>query len=297
MQYSEDFGFLEYPKLLEFEGGKIVPFADFTERYAALKKCINKDGFYYPPQIKEVRLDPKTLEPKSTLPHSQKPASVFRLPPSHKLYINDLSAENDRTDAALIIYLLGFFFRTRLQFCDLRFDGKVPLKGIKSFIYRDDVLSDFVSHTYRVWKLWSSDQRRRFINIVYMHCKARSCEWDWDAFIYRYMVFDAIYKFHTELGNPKINNHISRLVGLCEHYSIRFEMSVLTKIYKLRNELFHEALWDDSTPGYKGGEAYLNAIWLDKLTSRLIVCITGYKNEYSKSGWWAFGWEKFDKSK
>lgn len=132
-----------------------------------------------------------------------------------------------------------------------------------------------------------------------MHGKASSCEWAWDEFIYRYMVFDAIYKFYSLLVDKRANSHKERVVFLCKKFSIPYpkkdDEDIVAKIVKLRNDLFHEALWDSATPGLQDSEAYLAAKWLGKLNARLITAVSGYNNKYSKSPWWFFGWEYFDK--
>ncbi|WP_141699087.1 hypothetical protein [Candidatus Thiosymbion oneisti] len=128
-----------------------------------------------------------------------------------------------------------------------------------------------------------------------MHGRAKSCDWEWDSFIYQYIVFDAIYKFHVLTGQNKIQGHKNRLYGLCNFYGIKYEAKHIENIYRLRNDLFHEALWNGSTPGYSIGDARLSAKWLENLNSRLIVSLAGYKNGFSSSGWWFFGWQLFEK--
>jgi hypothetical protein len=70
---------------------------------------------------------------------------------------------------------------------------------------------------------------------------------------------------------------------------------VLNKMYDLRNQLFHEALWNNQTPGQGSSDARLIEKWLAKMNDQLIVAITGYKNKFTGRGWWSFGWRPFDK--
>jgi hypothetical protein len=300
MTFSDLFGFLNYPDTLEFDGVRIEPVIEFHEGLKYIEKFANLDGYIYPPMIKSVELDLTTMEPVSDVPKSDKPASLFSLPASHSLNIdNPLSKDNLRHgDAGLLVHLLAFFFGTRLQFSDWRFDGKVPTKRMNNFLHASDVPSNFISHVYQHWRKLPNDLRTRYVNILYMHGRARSCEWEWDAFIYQYMVFDAIYKFYELSGNKKISSHKKRLESLCRHYEIPYDVAQLDRIYKLRNELFHEALWDGGTPGlqYSDSDTHLTAKWLERLNSRLIVSISDYRNDYTRSGWWFFGWESFGNS-
>lgn len=245
--------------------------------------------------IKQVKLDPSTKEPIRDIPKSDIPALLFSLPASHSLHIdNPLEKGNPRIgDAGLLVHLLAFFFGTRLQFWDWHFDGRVPIRRVTKFVHASDVTSNFVSHIYQQWKKLPDHLRTRYINILYMHGKVRSCEWEWDAFLYQYMVSDAIHKFYELSGNQKIRKHRDRLRSLCEHYGVPHEKDQLDTICTLRNDLFHEALWGGTTPGFQQGSSYLAVKWLERLNSRLIVAMLDYSNDYTKSGWWFFGWEHF----
>jgi hypothetical protein len=304
MSISESFGFLKYHNSIEFDGGSIEPTDLFQSGLEWIEKNENKDGFLYPPQIRThtqaIDLETGQIGEPQFVPNSRKPSPVFRLPASHILRIdNPLDKENIRfEDAGLLIHLLGFIFGTRLQFSNWRFDGKVPTK-YKNNISKD-ILSHFISYVYRKWKVLNLEQRKYYINILYMHGKARSCEWEWDEFIYQYMVFDAIYRFYVMLGNNEIKGHKQRLIDLCQHFNLKKDDDKLDKIYKLRNDLFHEALWYRDTPGLKKihSDSHLMPKCLERLNSQLIVAIIGYQNNYSKSASWSdlyFKHETFDK--
>lgn len=134
-----------------------------------------------------------------------------------------------------------------------------------------------------------------------MHGKAKSCEWEWDEFLYQYMVFDAIYRLYVKLGNTEITGgHKKRLVGLCSRFNIENDPVRIERIYALRNDLFHEALWCSGTPGLQKiqSDSHLIPKCLERLNSQLIVAIIGYKNNYSMSASWSdlnFRGEAFDK--
>lgn len=296
MSIHEEFGFLVYPRELSFDGGVLKPQDNYEDGLKYIEEYGNRDGYLYPPEIVTTTCDIKTWEPVSEVPNSRRPASTFQMPASHHLTIkNPLSRENARLeDAGLVIHLLAFFFGTRLQFSDWRFDGKVPIKPTNSFLYGPEAPADFLSRVYEAWRAWTPELRKRYINILYVHGKAKSCEWEWDAFLYQYMVFDAIYRFYVMSGGAEITGHKNRLIGLCGHFEIKQSDKHIDDIYALRNGLFHEALWDGNTPGFGLGEAYHSVRWLERLNSRLIVAIAGYNNKFIKTGWWFMGWQSFD---
>ena len=296
MPFSERFGFLNFPKPLFFKGGMIEPLDNFSKAQEYVDATTHQDGFCYPPLSKTVELDPKTMEPVKDIPNTERPARVFNMPMSHRIVIDDpVNGENLRNeDAALIVHLLAFLFGTRLQFSGWRFDGKVPIRSTMNIFLSDKAASGFVSYVYQKWKSWTEDQRKRFVNILFMKQKAHSCEWEWDAFLYQYMVLDAIYHLHVLLGNNAVRQS-DRLRVMSEHYSIQYMEDRAKKIADLRNSFFHEALWDGATPGFGSSRSFHEQIWLGKLNARLIVAITGYQNEFSRSSWWTFGTNIFDK--
>jgi hypothetical protein len=135
MTFSDLFGFLSYLETLEFDGGRIEPVLDFQEGLRFIEKFENLDGYIYPPTIKSVELDLATMDHVRNIRKSDKPANLFSLPASHSLKIaNSLSGDKLRYgDSGLLVHLLAFFFGTRLQFSDWRFDRKVPTKRMNSF--------------------------------------------------------------------------------------------------------------------------------------------------------------------
>lgn len=304
MPVSELFGFLNHPDIIEFDGGKIIPTDSFRQGLEFINKFINQDGNFYPGLTRQYT---QTLESdqKEFVPNSERPALVFQLPASHSIYIErPLNERNVRyEDAGLLIHLIGFLFETRLQFSDWRFDGKVPIKCKKYFSFSADVPSIFLSHVYQKWKTLDSKLRILYINILFMHGKAKSCDWQWDEFLYRYMVFDAIYNFATEgkkavkiMQNGKSISvtHKLRFKYLCDNFGIHYDNEEqFEEIYDLRNDLFHEGLWDGWMPGlslHNSNYPYRILKKLERHNSRLIVAISDYK----QSSFWCFGLEPFD---
>lgn len=283
-----------------------MPTDSFQDDLNHIEKHENRDGYFYPPQVtsftRSIDFESGEFKEPQAIPNSKKPSPVFSLPASHILHIKEpLDEQNIRNeDAGLIIHLLGFVFGTRLQFHDWRFDGKVPTKYKNYLFYPHDVISHFISHVYKRWKKFNPEERKYYTNILYMHGKAKSCEWEWDEFIYQYMVFDAIYRFYVMLGNQEIKGHKHRLEGLCKHFNIKHESGRINEIYDLRNNLFHEALWYNHAPGLKKKQSHSHLIpkCLERLNSQLIVAIIGYNNNYSMSASWSelyFRGETFDK--
>ena len=65
--------------------------------------------------------------------------------------------------------------------------------------------------------------------------------------------------------------------------------TVMTKMVDLRNDLFHEALWDAGQPGLASrvGVAHADHLW--RINDRLLFVLAGYTGDYVKIPWWHIG--------
>ena len=294
-----EFGFLINPLQGEFLGITITPLHDHANRLEAIQKDSNRDGFYYPPQIATYNVDLKTNKRKNKVAHSERPASLFFLPSSHQITIqNPICKDGEKgTDEALIVFLLAYIHGTRLMPTQWKFDGRVPIKSVNNIYITGSTTFHFLEHVYTWWKALSENQRIKFVNILYVFNRARSLEWEWDAFLHQYIVFDALYDLHHEFNPPSQRPKLKeRFNILCEEYSV-FNEDLVNRIYSTRNDLFHEGMWVDSTIGFGSPdkEAYQLPYHLARLNAQLICGITGYKNQYTRLPWWVMGTLEFDK--
>lgn len=298
---SSEFGFLLKPLKAEFMGISFAPLDDYAKRLEAIKKSSNIDGFYYPPQIAKYTVDQLTDNIKDKIEQTDRPASVYFLPSSHTITIENpvLTDKELGTDEALIVYLLAYLYGTRLQPCKWKFDGRVPIKPTNNIYITDKTCLHFMEHVYSWWRNLTGIQRTKFVNMLYVYTRANALEWDWDAFLHQYMVFDALYNLHLEF-NPdiKASTHKERFNIMCTQYSVSNE-DLIDGIYGARNNLFHEAMWVKSTIGFGSPDrdAYQLPRYLSELNAQIICAITGYKNEYARSPWWTQQKLEFDKMK
>jgi hypothetical protein len=294
-----EFGFLQKPLKGDFLGISFSPLADHAERLELLKKGSNIDGFYYPPQIAKYHVDPPTDSIKEKIAQTDRPASVYSLSPSHTITIeNPVSIDKEPcSDEALIVFLLAYLYGTRLMPSQWKFEGRVPIKPVNNFYISDTTTLHFLEYVYSWWKSLTKTQRIKFVNILYVYTRATSLEWDWDAFLHQYMVFDALYNFHIELRPTKrAKNHQDRFNILCNEYSVSNE-DLVNRIYSARHNLFHEAMWIESTIGFgsPNNDTYQLPQYLSALNSQIISGITGYQNQYIHTEWWTRQMLDFDK--
>lgn len=286
------FGFLCEPIDASFAGVHIEPLPDHPQRLKWYKKHSNVDGFFYPPQIATYtqRVDGSRGR---KVPRTSRPASVFQLPASHTLSIAaPLHSACPHSDAALIIHLLAFIFGTRLQFEEWRFDGRVPTDCTLAASITTPVRVHFVQEAYAWWKALPSKLRTHAVSLFYAFNRANSTEWEWDAFYQHYMVFDGLFHLHAEMtAVRKKIVHKERFAVLCASYGIPYNDQLVKKLYCARNQLFHEAMWADAMIGHRGAaqDTYYYPHHLARLNARILCAITGYRNSFTSSVWWAMG--------
>jgi hypothetical protein len=195
-----------------------------------------------------------------------------------------------KKDGAFLMYLLGYLFGYRLQFQGWWFDGRVNMKKSHNIVFTDDVASQFISTGYANWKTWSPDAQRLFTNILYMNSRIEMYEWDWERFMIAYMVFDACYKHAKNMNEVKPCPHSDRIEVMAKRFGLFFEGSLSSKIVDLRNDLFHEALWDGGQPCHSGGQDSFNLTECVRgINNRLIPALLGFSTDYIKSRWGLLG--------
>jgi hypothetical protein len=85
MIISDLFGFLDYASQIKFDGGQVMPAANFDNACKWITKYKNKDGFIYPPLEHRVKFDKLNGKRGKKIPNTERPSLLHRLPPSHVL--------------------------------------------------------------------------------------------------------------------------------------------------------------------------------------------------------------------
>ncbi|MBM4273334.1 MAG: hypothetical protein FJ134_02575 [Deltaproteobacteria bacterium] len=290
------FGFLRYEYTIEFDGGTVTLLPFYKESEAWVDEYLHEDGFLYPPLVSKYRCDPVTLKPIEKIPKTQRPANLHRIPPSHELILTGKKEDDDlrKESGAFIIYLLSYLFGTRLQFYDWWFDKRVPIEKTHAISFQNETVEDFLSYSILNWKSWNDNERKSFINLLYMHSRSPSYDWEWESFVIEYMVFDGLFSLAESLGifnsRKRIIRHKDRITLICNIFEIPINDTFVDQIIRLRNELIHNAIWDGGMPCSSGShEAHLRVINLRRLNQRLIPAILQYKTPYIRTGWWYLG--------
>ena len=111
-------------------------------------------------------------------------------------------------------------------------------------------------------------------------------EWDWERFAINYMVFDACYRHAESIASVRSPSHADRFQTLFSKYDLYFNADKAQEIVDLRNNLFHEALWDNGQPCNAGGQTSFDLTeFLWAINQRLIPALLGHSTEYIKARW------------
>jgi hypothetical protein len=298
-----EFGFLANPVSANFSEFSISPVEDHAANLEWINGNTHTGGYYYTPTVATCERSPDAGLPRQIGNLIERPAQSFHLPSSHTLIVRDGLVTYPRVDndESLIIYALAFIFGTRLQRSEWRFDGRVPIMRQDSFSINDDIALDFVLHTYNWGRGQNEDVRMRLLSILHSYSRACSIEFEWDSFPVHYMVFDALFKLQgclTPISKKGLPSHKQRFNYFLEKYGIAHNQGTVELLYRERNSLIHEALLASAPLGFAaaGGDEHLLPMFLARLNARLICCIVGYNNRFSRSGWDFFGWQHFDKA-
>jgi hypothetical protein len=207
---SDLFGFLPVELSIGFSDVSIEPLSEYDVTLKAMTKESHEDGFMYPPLSQLWRADPVTLKPTKRIPRTKRPSLLYRIPPSHQITFERRYELNElRVGAAgFLVHLLGYLYGVRLQFHDWWVDGRMPVKSQHNVTVTNKAAEDFLSLSYETWKNWDQRKRELMTNILFMHTRAVSYEWDWERFAVEYMVFDGCCAVAKGLFRKlKLSNH------------------------------------------------------------------------------------------
>jgi hypothetical protein len=294
------FGYLPCDSSFNFSGGSILPLQEIYKIKTAVENRVNEDGFLYPPLSCQVKLEPRTNKILGKIPKTKRPPLLHPVWASHDLSLSDAITQEKlrKGPGAFVIHLMAYLFGIRLQFHDWWFDSRVPTRlwQTHNTYVSPAIAEDFLSHCYRTWQSWNSEEQKRITNVLSMHSRAPSYEWDWERFTIEYMVLDGCWKLARPRFKLKNGGHSRRIEILCNSFGIPFDKVRAERIVALRNDLFHETLWDGSQPCTAvSAETFLQPLNLRRLNQRLIPALLGYNNCYVQSVWWSRGTRLFDK--
>jgi len=210
---SDSFGFLFEKLNVSFDGGSVTTREDFVKARKWVNSQVNKDGYLYPSTSYAVTKDIKS-EKWKRVPKTTRPAKFFHMPPSHEIsMLNPTDQKSDRYGlAGFVVQSLAFLYGTKLQFWDWFIEGRVPVKTqtINIALTASDV-EMFFGRAVPTWKDYSHINKKRMVNLLFVHSVAGAVEWDWQRFQLEYMVTDACYRIALDVKKCSAPRHEDRL--------------------------------------------------------------------------------------
>lgn len=292
MSFEVDFGILTEPVEYVNAHFSVHPLEDHAEVAKLFTDALNRDGFYYHGAVSQYRIpivqgaegEPQLIE------GTTRPSHLFDLRPSHRLVVNQPIANEPATNAAaFVVYLLAYLYGTRLQLSEWQFDGRIPKLGSQHHILvHPSRAAPFVERAFAEWRSQSPEVRKRLTNLLYMHSRAPSYDWPWERFLHEYMVTDAIFDVQRRTGLCVPVRHEERIREMCGRLGVWCPTDApVEELVRIRNDLFHAALWDDVTPGHSAlAASYYKVFELRALNHRLIAAtLVGGVRAYIETPW------------
>ncbi|WP_321365948.1 hypothetical protein [uncultured Desulfuromusa sp.] len=287
------FGFLPIAENIKFSSGQIVASPEITSIIEKTHKLACQDGFIYPPLLHGADVTSGYDPQKSS--DIFPPIFYCHVPTTHSLeFVRPLESMQDarRSLSGFIIHFLGFLYGYRIQFYDWWFDGRIQVKSTCTQIQpRSTQAAAILDKAIKTWLQWGPRKQQIATNILYLHSKTPSYKSDWERFQTEYQIIDAI----CFLANVSNHSHSQRIKKLCEKYSIIVDNEKFEAVKTLRNDLFHEALWEKGMLGDIGSHTSINSPnWLHKISKRAIFAVLGINGKYVESDWQSRWPEAFD---
>lgn len=286
------FGFLNERLCFEFDGGSVDTRDDFVKARKWINAQTNRDGYLYPSISYSAKKDIRSDKWKR-IPKTNRPARFFHIPPSHILKLKN--PDDQRTNryglAGFVVQSLAFLYGTKLQFSNWFIEGRVPTKTqtINLSLSATHVVT-FFSRAVPSWSAYSANNKKRMINLLFVHSIAGAVEWDWQRFQLEYMVTDACYGIASETHGCQAKKHEERLNALSDTFGLAKEPSLFKLIVRLRNDLFHETLWDGgrifTSPTT---DSFYAPLHLRRFNHRLITAMLCGQGRYTKTRWTSIG--------
>jgi hypothetical protein len=288
----DSFGYLSERLDFSFDGGSVRTRDDFVKARNWINSQTNKDGYLYPSTSYTVTKDINSKKWKR-IPRTSRPAKLFHMPPSHNIaLINSSVQKSDRYGlAGFVVQSLAFLYGTKLQFWDWFIEGRVPTKTqtINLALFPSDV-EMFFERAVPTWQSLSDLNKKRMVNLLFVHCIAGAVEWDWQGLQLEYMVTDACYRIAHNMGKCKAGRHEDRLTALCDSFELAKDDHWFDFIIRLRNDLFHETLWDGGRPfTSQSSESFYAPLHLRRFNHRLVTAILCGPGRYTKTRWTSIG--------
>jgi hypothetical protein len=283
--YTDQFGYLPIDCTLDFTGGLAAAKSDFAKVRQEVSNRTHSDGYIYPPCQ-------RTKKPGSKRwPNAERQELLHRLPATHYLELYDTLCDQEEARysvAGFVMHFLGFLYGHRCHFHDWWVDGRVLVKGDTDYsLPRPEKAQEILNHALQTWRNFRQRQRQVAINILALHTRTPFYEMEWERFTSEYQLIDAVCWLSGDRDKA--------MRRLCQRFKIPVDTQKIKSLVRLRNDLLHQALWDNRMPGEARSEfSFYASYWLHKLTRRAMLGVLGLQGQYIRTPWWSLSNFHFD---
>jgi len=273
------FGWLLRPLRISSTRWSIEPLPDHQSRIDVVTRSVDSDGEWYWPPRDDAR--------------PARPRNWFALPETHLLTVSGCDPAEGERLAEFIVSALGFVFAQELlpegwgHLTRVRINSESP----QDFDPNDDALVRILDRAV-TWWLTAPNLRDRFFGVFRWHAASFAGQHDHEIFAGQYMVLDACWRIHEELGRAGTKKipHAARISALATAYALKppdnWQLnSGSSPFVTIRNELFHEAKWGGKPIGFgfpasPNHAPHLELYWFN---ARLILALLGETSDYIRS--------------
>lgn len=246
--YELKFGFLPYKFNINSKIFEINTLSSINESFNCFKSRLIKDNsdYVYYPNYKE----------------------QLKLPSSHILRLKNKET-NDEYFLYYLVHVIGFYFHQWIMPNNYWFDGTIKFNAIKIKEKQTSDLENLIKLSIENYQLIPQDckYKNTIISALYSYNSYKKFRWEFEWLFELYKSFDALWQYstcclknnelikqHMLLKKEIKSKHERRLKAVYNFLEIsksELPINILDKIYKLRNELVHEARWDGEIIGHK----------------------------------------------
>jgi hypothetical protein len=277
---ERQFGF--YPYQLDIDTGQVkimtLPALEETVKRVEASTQVAKDWYY----------SPDRTENGMPMPY---PRRIFQLPKTHLLQVSNPASSDPELHIKFYVWCLSFFVGMRLTTEEAGFLDTTPIKTGALVDFNCIPSAEILSIIDNLWINYAGTEVPNLFNsaIHALFLSQNPLNLEFERFQYLYLASDACFKIASAVNIvPKGTTHAMRVEWMCQTYSLICPgWAKTTKLSKgkyqsdmadIRNNLFHEALWNQEPLGfstkktYKGGNLNLE---FSALLCRLLVALMG----------------------
>jgi len=287
MKAKDEFAWVPHKIDINIKGLSIITVSNFDEIIRSIPLQANPDKFVYPPIVELYNRFLDNSPSQEAYPNSEREAPKYCLPITHSIEVDLFEDEKQNFEILeLIVNYIGFVFgyRTHLESkpLDRRF---YTISNSDHSIPTCDWLRISILELVDFWRDILPKNQISLNNLLFLHNRGPVYEWTWEYFLIEYQVFDSLWKIGRDNNIFEHAPHCKRIYKVCNKYKMMIENNTIDGIVTLRNDLFHEALWDKNDLFIDSDSSMRLPLYLRKLNQRFLFALLGYTGGYIKSPW------------